>query len=39
VVPSSKAANGSLILELSEGVVSAEVFAWVFKIDFLGGTK
>ena len=39
VVPSSKAANGSLVLELSEGVVSAEVFAWVFKIDFLGGTK
>jgi alpha-L-fucosidase len=38
VVPSYKAANGSLVLQLSEAVVSAEVYAWAFKIDFLGGT-
>lgn len=37
VVPSSKAANGSLVLTLSDQVLSAEKFAWVFKIDFLGG--
>jgi alpha-L-fucosidase len=37
VGPSYKAANGSLVLELSKEVVGAEVFAWVFKIDFHGG--
>ena len=36
VVPSSKAANGSLLLELSSEIQEAEVFAWVFKIDFGG---
>lgn len=34
VVPSSRAGNGSLILSLSDEVVGADEFAWVFKIDF-----
>lgn len=36
VVPSSKESNGSLVLDLSDEVVGADEFAWVFKIDFEG---
>jgi alpha-L-fucosidase len=36
VVPSRKEGNGSLVLSLSADVVSAEEFAWVFKIGFGG---
>ncbi|KUJ24113.1 glycoside hydrolase [Mollisia scopiformis] len=36
VVPSSKAANGSLVLDLSESVRGGETYAWVFKIGYGG---
>jgi alpha-L-fucosidase len=36
VVPSTQAENGSLVLSLSDEVVGADEFAWVFKIDFGG---
>jgi alpha-L-fucosidase len=36
VVPSTQAGNGSLVLSLSDEVVGADEYAWVFKIDFGG---
>jgi alpha-L-fucosidase len=36
VVPSNKVENGSLVLSLTDEVVGADEFAWVFKIDFRG---
>jgi alpha-L-fucosidase len=34
VVPSHKAANGSVILSVSEEVINADEYAWVFKITY-----
>lgn len=36
VVPSSRATNGSLVLELEESVIDGEKYAWVFKIRYDG---
>jgi alpha-L-fucosidase len=36
VVPSTQAENGSLVLSLSDEVLGADEFSWVFKIDFGG---
>lgn len=37
VVPSRKAENGSLVLDLGDNVKNGDEFAWVFKIEY-GGT-
>lgn len=36
VVPSKQFANGSLQLSISDEIKDADMYAWVFKIDFGG---